>query len=270
MKTAQQKLSNAFSANKHICVGLDPDKSKFPKSLLSSKDSVFQFNKEIIDVTRDLAFGYKLNFAFYEAEGLKGIETLHKTIDYIGTDGFIIGDAKRGDIGNTAEKYANSLFNIFKVDASTLHPYMGSDSVTPFLQFQEKLNFVLVLTSNPSAIDFEKTILQNGSFLYQKVLAEVKNWNKLSNCGIVFGATQYSELESNIKSFGDLPVLLPGVGAQGGSLKDVVRLFSLNRNNNFIINSSRGIIYRSNQSDFAEQARLELLRLNDSVLENKI
>ncbi|MDP2301569.1 MAG: orotidine-5'-phosphate decarboxylase [Ignavibacteria bacterium] len=270
MKTAQEKLKSNYEENKHICVGLDPDKLKIPSSLLTSDDPVFQFNKEIIDATKDLALGYKLNFAFFESEGIKGIETLYKTIEYIGDNHFIIGDAKRGDIGNTAEKYAHSLFNEFKVDASTLHPYMGFDSIEPFLNYHEKLNFILVLTSNPGAADFEKVRISNDKFLYQEVLTKVLSWNKHKNLGIVFGATQISELEGNVSSFEGLPVLLPGVGAQGGSLEDVVRLFIKYKNNNFIINSSRGIIYKSNGNDFAEQARIELSKLNQAVAENKI
>jgi orotidine-5'-phosphate decarboxylase len=269
MLTSQEKLQIQFDKHSHICVGLDPDKSKFPSSILKSDDSIFQFNKEIIDATKDLACAYKLNFAFFEAEGLKGIETLYKTIDYIGSNHFIIGDAKRGDIGNTAEKYANSLFNEFKVDASTLHPYMGFDSIEPFLSYSDKLNFVLVLTSNPGAADFEKVLLVNNKFLYQEVLTKVLSWNTKENLGIVFGATQITELEENISSFDKLPVLLPGVGAQGGSLEEVVKLFSVYKKNNFIINSSRGIIYKSKNSDFAEQAHIELSKLNQIVLKNK-
>jgi orotidine-5'-phosphate decarboxylase len=270
MISAQTKLVTQFNQNKHICVGLDPDKSKFPLSVLTSDNPVFQFNKEIIDATKDLALGYKLNFAFFESEGIKGIDTLYKTIEYIGQNHFIIGDAKRGDIGNTAEKYAHSLFNEFKVDASTLHPYMGFDSIKPFLIYSDKLNFILVLTSNPGAVDFEKIRLENNKFLYQEVLNKVIKWNENANLGIVFGATQITELEENISSFEKLPVLLPGVGAQGGSLEEVVKLFSQHKNNRFIINSSRGIIYKSKENDFAEKARIEIIKLNQTVLENKI
>lgn len=267
-ETALYKLSRQISNKKHICVGLDTDKNKIPHFLLSEDDPVFAFNKAIIDSTRENAGAYKLNFAFYECDGIEGIKSLLKTIEYISDDHFIIGDAKRGDIGNTAEKYAHSLFNHFNVDASTLHPYMGFDSLQPFFDFKDKLNFVLVLTSNKGANDFEKLKIENGKYLYQNILSKLNDWNVSNNIGVVFGATQIEELRENINHFGDMPVLLPGVGAQGGSLAEVVSSFTELNNYNFLINSSRGIIYKSQELDFADKAGKELETLNMEVLSN--
>lgn len=262
---AFEKLTYQNSKSKFICVGLDPDLQKIPKHLLFAEDPIYEFNKVIIEETAELAAAYKLNFAFYENDGINGFETLLKTIKLIPSDVLIIGDAKRGDIGNTSKMYAHSIFDYFKCDAVTLHPYMGNDSINPFLEYQDKLNFILALTSNPGAEDFEKLKLEDGSFLYQKIIKTVRNWNKRNNCGIVFGATKLEELKENISSFGELPVLLPGVGVQGGSLVDVVNCFINAGKNNFLINSSRGIIYKDNSAKFGEAARQELISLNSKI-----
>ena len=173
-----------------------------------------------------------------------------------------IADAKRGDIGNTSEMYAKSIYEHFCFDAVTLHPYMGKDSLQPFLEYYDKMNYVLVLTSNPGANDFEKLELKDGSFLYQRVLKNANDWNQNKNCGIVFGATKIDELKSNINNFGELSILLPGVGAQGGSLEDVSKVFENSNRKNYLVNISRGIIYKSSGENFAEAARDEIISLN--------
>lgn len=246
------KLNKKFDEGLHICVGLDSDINKIPNHLKNYDDPIYEFNKEIINKTKNAAAAYKLNLAFYEKDGIDGLKTLEKTLAEIPSDVLIIGDAKRGDIGNTSRMYATSLFEHFNFDASTLHPYMGNDSVQPFLDFKNKLNFILVLTSNPSNSDFEKQKLSNGKYLFQEVLEKVNDWNTNNNCGIVFGATNPQELEENIPAFKNLPVLLPGVGSQGGSLEDVARIFQVHNNNNYLVNISRALIYTDSSESFAE------------------
>lgn len=266
--TANEKVNKKNSEGKFICVGLDTDVNKIPSFLRNEKYPTLKFNQLIIESTKDLAAAYKINFAFYEKDGLKGIEELEKTIDLIPGEVLSIADAKRGDIGNTSQMYANSIFDYYKFDSVTLHPYMGKDSLEPFLSYENKLNFILVLTSNPGANDFEKLELVNGRYVYQEILEHINNWNEKKNCGIVFGATKIEELKSNIDAFNDLTVLLPGVGAQGGNLEDVISVFKDHNKKNFLVNVSRGIIYKSSNKNFAEEARNELLRLNE-VTHNK-
>lgn len=261
MKAVEKILENNKSG-KFVCVGLDSDLKKLPEILKNDKDAVFKFNSEIIEATKDYAAGYKINFAFYEQNGSKGLSELEKTVELIPGNILSIADAKRGDIGNTSEMYARSVFEHFRFDAVTLNPYMGKDSLQPFLDYSDKLNFVLVLTSNPGANDFEKLILNDGKLVYQRILKSVNQWNENHNCGIVFGATKIEELKSNIKDFGELTVLLPGVGAQGGSMPDVKKVFKDNKRENFIVNVSRSIIYKSSDSDFAEAARSEIISLH--------
>jgi len=261
-----EKFYSAVETGKHICVGLDADIKKIPSHLSKSADPIFLFNKEIIDATRSNVAAYKLNFAFYEANGIEGLTSLKKTIDYIGDKIFIIGDAKRGDIGSTSAMYAKSVFDYFNCDAVTLHPYMGYDSVQPFLEYNDKLNFILALTSNKSASDFESLTLSSNEKLYQKVIEKVHQWNKqFGNCGIVFGATQLTQLQENINLVNGLPMLLPGVGAQGGSLEDIVTLFNKHKFSTYLINASRSIIYSSDGVQFAESAADELDRLNKAI-----
>jgi orotidine-5'-phosphate decarboxylase len=243
--TAQEKISNRISSGYHICVGLDSDIKKIPKSLLKHSNPILEFNKTIIENTYEEAAAYKINFAFYEKDGSRGFDTIHQTLELIPKNILIIADAKRGDIGNTSEMYAQSIFDYFGFDAVTLHPYMGFDSLSPFIGYKNKLNFILALTSNSGAMDFEKQKLDNGKFLYQQVIEKVHDWNINQNCGIVFGATNIDELKNNIDSFKSMPVLLPGVGAQGGSLEEVTRTFSSRKNMNFMINISRALIYPS-------------------------
>lgn len=263
--TASQKLKIKNNEGKFICVGLDSDLKKIPEILRNKENPIYEFNRQIIDATSRHAAAFKINFAFYESMGLKGIETLKETIAYIPEDILIIADAKRGDIGNTSEKYAESVFNYFNCDSITVNPYMGSDSVEPFLNYDDKLIFILALTSNPGAVDFEKLKTTNGTFIYEEVIKKVKQWNSRGNCGIVFGATNSEELKSSIVSFGDLPVLLPGVGAQGGSLAGVVNSFKGAGRKNYLINVSRGIIYKDPGEKFAETASTEIINLNTEI-----
>lgn len=262
---ALEKLHNKLNEGLHICVGLDSDINRIPKHLIGLENSILQFNKDIIEATMNEAVAYKLNFAFYENKGLEGIKLLEQTIELIPDDVLIIADAKRGDIGNTSKKYAESIFDYFNCDAVTLHPYMGYESVKPFLDYEDKLSFILALTSNPSAIDFEKQLLSNGKFLYQEVISKVNEWNTKGNCGLVFGATKMEELRQNISLFNDMPILLPGVGAQGGSLEDVVESFFVRNKTNFIINISRGLIYFDGSENYIELIHNKISHYNKIV-----
>jgi len=263
--TSQQKIYLNNDDGKFICVGLDTDISKLPPSLKSESDAVYRFNKSIIEATNKFAAAYKINFAFYERYGSKGIEELEKTVSLIPDNILSIADAKRGDIGNTSEMYAKSVYEHFGFDAVTLHPYMGKDSLEPFLEYEDKLNFVLALTSNPGASDFEKLELKNGELVYQNIIRSVSGWNEKQNCGIVFGATKIDELKNSISNFNNLAVLLPGVGAQGGSLKDVAEVFHNANRKNYLVNVSRSIIYKSTSDDFTEAAVQEIISLNDVI-----
>ena len=259
---ATQKLEIKIKNGFHICVGLDTDLQKLPTHLKEKKDAELIFNKEIIEATKDIAAAYKINFAFYEKNGTDGLKTLEKTLACIPEGILTIADAKRGDIGNTSMMYAKSIFGNYGFDSITVNPYMGSDSVEPFLNNQEKIIFILTLTSNRGSEDFQKEKFEDGSYLFQKVISKVHSWNKLKNCGIVFGATNQGELRNNLDLIGGLPVLMPGIGAQGGDLESVIHLFSSKKKKNFIVNVSRGILYKSSESNFAEKARKELESYN--------
>jgi orotidine-5'-phosphate decarboxylase len=263
--TSQDKLNYRITKGLHVCVGLDSDINKIPKFLLNENDPVYEFNKRIFESTYDVACAYKINLAFYERDGKKGIESLQKTLEIFPDDVLIIGDAKRGDIGNTSQMYAEALFDHLKFDASTLHPYMGFDSVEPFLNYKNKLNFILALTSNPGNSDFEKLKLEDGTYLYKRIITKVHEWNKFSNCGIVFGATNSDELKENINLINNLPVLLPGVGAQGGSFEDIVSVFQSANQNNFIINISRALIFADNSTKFDLECRKKLIAYNNLI-----
>lgn len=260
-----KKLISANETGKYICIGLDTDPKKIPSHLNSLKNPVVEFNKRIIESTKDDVAAYKLNLAFYESEGISGLENLIETLSFIPENILTIADGKRGDIGNTSSLYARSIFEHFNFDSSTLNPYMGKDSLEPFLDYNTKLNFILTLTSNPGSSDFQKLQLKNGNFLYQDVIKKIHNWNKNSNCGIVFGATNLNELKENLILIDDLPMLIPGVGAQGGSLEDVTSTLFASNKSSFLINVSRGIIQKSFGEDFAEAARIELLSLNQII-----
>jgi len=265
---AIHKLNTANLTGKYICVGLDTDPQKLPPHLASTQNPVVEFNRKIIEATKESVAAYKLNLAFYESEGINGLKYLEETLSFIPNEILIIADGKRGDIGNTSNLYARSIYEHFNFDSATLNPYMGFDSLEPFLSFNDKLNFILALTSNPGSSDFQKQKFENGKFLYQSVIQKVNAWNKNLNCGIVFGATNLNELKENLDLIENLPLLIPGVGAQGGSLEDVTKILFVNGKNSFLINVSRGIIQKSIGEDFADAARNELINLNKIVNQN--
>jgi orotidine-5'-phosphate decarboxylase len=248
---AQIKLKRSF-----LCVGLDTDISKIPAHLLDTEDPIFEFNKAIIDATKDFAVAYKPNIAFYECYGPKGWESLQKTIDYIPKDIFTIADAKRGDIGNTSSYYAKTFFDYLDCDSVTVAPYMGEDSVSPFLAFENKWVILLALTSNKGALDFQMIQDANGEVLYKKVLQKSCEWGTPENLMFVVGATRAEGIGEVRKLVPDHFFLVPGVGAQGGSLQDVAK-YGWNDDCGLLVNSSRGIIYASGGFDFAEKAREE-------------
>lgn len=253
---ALDKLKLRFNSGLRVCIGLDTDIKKIPPHLLKYENPVLEFNKIIIDSTKDFAAGYKMNFAFYEYLGAKGFEILQKTVEYIPDNIFTIADAKFGDIGNTCEKYAYSVFEHFNFDSVTLNPYMGYDSIMPFISYKDKISFVLVLTSNESAEDFEK-LKFGDEILFKKVLSKVNDWNSNNNLGIVFGATQTEELKDNIKLFGNLITLVPGIGAQSGNLEEVVSVFKA-EGKDYLINISRGIIYCDSSEEFDKKVNTTL------------
>lgn len=265
MISAASKLINKTNNGLHVCVGLDSDIKRIPSHLLQSKNPLLEFNKIIIENSYKDAAAYKINFAFYEKFGSAGFDIIAQTLELIPKDCLTIADAKRGDIGNTSQMYAESIYDHFKFDAVTLHPYMGTDSLSPFLGYKDKLNFVLALTSNSGSADFEKLQLADGSFLFQYVIQKVHLWNQNKNCGIVFGATNSEELKQNVNSFEGLPVLLPGVGAQGGSMADLVQIFSEAKNPDYIVNISRALIYADSTKNFGAAVNKVLKTYNESV-----
>ncbi|MEN9400621.1 MAG: orotidine-5-phosphate decarboxylase [Bacteroidota bacterium] len=252
---AQIKQKRSF-----LCVGLDTDLSKIPSHLLDTEDPIFEFNKAIIDATKDFAVAYKPNIAFYECYGPKGWESLQKTINYIPKDIFTIADAKRGDIGNTSSYYAKTFFEYLKCDSVTVAPYMGEDSVTPFLEFDSKWVILLALTSNKGAHDFQFIQDEDGEELYKKVLRRSCEWGTPENMMFVVGATRAEGIGEVRKLVPNHFFLVPGVGAQGGSLQDVAK-YGWNEDCGLLVNSSRGIIYASGGLDFAEKAREEAQKI---------
>jgi orotidine-5'-phosphate decarboxylase len=237
----------------YLCVGLDTDINKIPRHFISDPDPLFSFNKAIIDTTKDTCVAYKINTSFYEALGVKGWEALEKTAHYIGNDHFKIADAKRGDIGNTSDQYAKAFFERLPFDAITVAPYMGSDSVKPFLQHKGKWAIVLGLTSNEGAKDFE-LLHTGGEFFYEKVLQTAAVWGTTDNMMFVIGATQASEFANIRKLVPHHFFLVPGVGAQGGSLKDISEK-AMTKDCGILVNVSRAIIYASEGENFADKAR---------------
>ena len=249
--------------NSLLCVGLDVNPDRIPPHIMKSEDPIFRFNKHIIDATADLVVAYKPNLAFYEALGSEGWNILKRTVSYIPEGILKIGDAKRGDIGSTAEKYAEGLFAL-GFDVITVNPYLGWDSIAPFIKEEKRGVFVLCLTSNPSSHDFQY-LKVNGEALYQKVAKKVVQWNEKGNCGLVVGATHPAELEKIRNTAPELPFLIPGIGAQGGDLETSVLAGTDEKGGMAIINSSRGIIYASNGENFAEAARKKALKLRDNI-----
>jgi orotidine-5'-phosphate decarboxylase len=258
------KLENAVSKNNSlVCVGLDPDPDIFPDA-----ESVFEFNRAIIDATSDLVCAYKPNFAFYEAFGTQGFAALKETVDYIPKDIPVIGDAKRGDIGNTARAYARSVFDNFNFDAVTINPYMGFDSVAPFLEYRNKGFFILCRTSNAGSGDFQSLeCVADGRRipLFQMVADRASQWNKYGNVGLVVGATYPEELQLLREIYPEMLFLIPGIGAQGGDLEKAVRNGIGAAGSGIIINSARQIIYASRGDDFATAARKAAMDLRDRI-----
>ena len=245
----------------YLCVGLDTDITKIPKHLQQNKNAIVDFNKAIIDATKDYCVSYKINTAFYEANGSKGWDDMEATVNYIPSTHFKIADAKRGDIGNTSSQYAKAFFETLKFDAITVAPYMGEDSIRPFLEYDNKWTIVLGLTSNKGAKDFELQRLfrsennkeATGLFLYEKVIDTVSKWGTADNLMFVTGATQASELENIRKIIPDNFLLVPGVGFQGGSLADVSK-YGMTKNCGLLVNASRAVIYAGDGVSFAEEA----------------
>lgn len=263
------KLSKVVEKNDSLlCVGLDIDREKVPRHLFTKeKKPLLTFNRAIIDATLDLICCYKLNMAFYESLGTNGIELLMHTLDYIPREVPVILDGKRGDIGNTAQQYAHTLFDFYKADATTVNPYLGADSIQPFLEYKNKCTFILCRTSNPSAKDFQDLpVGEEKTPLYQLVARKIKNWNKNGNCGAVVGATYPEELRIVRSIIGDsIPMLIPGVGKQGGDLEKSVTYGTNSRGELAIINSSRSILYASSKTDFASAARKATLYLKEEI-----
>jgi len=249
-----------------VCVGLDSDIKHIPSFLLSELDPLFTFNKAIIDATKDYAAAYKLNIAFYEALGIPGWELLERTLSVIPRDAIIIADAKRGDIENTGRKYAETYFKTYEFDAVTVAPYMGMDSVTPFLEYEDKGVFLLCLTSNSGSSDFQFIKNDEGEPLYLSVAQKALGWNFLfGNCGLVVGGTHTNEIHEIRETAPDLPFLIPGIGAQGGNLEMVIKCGTDKYGRSALINSSRTILYASSERDFAEAARARTKQLRDKI-----
>ncbi len=266
--TRQQLVEQIFSKKNYLCVGLDTDLTKIPNHLRSDPDAIFRFNQQIIDATKEHCIGYKINTAFYEAEGLKGWEALERTVNYIPSTHFKIADAKRGDIGNTSSQYARAFFETMNFDAVTVAPYMGEDSIRPFLEYTDKWTILLGLTSNSGAADFEwqrvthhTEILEEGihirkqeeSYLYELVFRKAMHWGNENNLMFVVGATQASAFVGIREMAPNHFFLVPGVGAQGGSLKEISEK-TLTNEGGLLVNASRAVIYASGGEDFAEAA----------------
>ena len=252
----KQLIEQIFTKKSFLCVGLDTDLNKIPKFLLNEEDSIFSFNKAIIDATAPYCVAYKPNLAFYECYGLKGMEAFEKTITYLKEkypNHFIIADAKRGDIGNTSKMYAQTFFKEYNVDALTIAPYMGEDSVKPFLEYEGKWVILLALTSNKGSHDFQLFEDKDGVRLFERVLSKAQEWGTTENLMFVVGATQGSLFADIRKLASDSFLLVPGVGAQGGSLQEVCK-YGMNKDCGLLVNSSRGIIYASSEANFAEVA----------------
>ncbi len=266
--TTQELIAQIHKKQSFLCIGLDTDLEKIPPHLLEEEDPIFAFNKAIIDATHHLCVAYKPNTAFYEAYGIKGWQALGKTISYLNENHpeiFTIADAKRGDIGNTSTRYAKAFFEEFGFDSITIAPYMGKDSVEPFLAFKDKHTILLALTSNEGAYDFQ-TQKVDGVALYKKVLQTSLSYENAHNLMYVVGATKASYLGDIRKIIPDGFLLVPGVGAQGGSLKEVCH-YGMNRNVGLLVNSSRGIIYASKDMDFASKAALKAEELQQQMQE---
>jgi orotidine-5'-phosphate decarboxylase len=248
----EQLVNQIFTKQTYLCVGLDTDLTKIPKHLQQQPDPIFQFNKAIIDATKDYCVAYKINTAFYEAEGLKGWEAMEETANYIPSTHFKIADAKRGDIGNTSAQYAKAFFETLNFDAITVAPYMGADSIKPFLDYKDKWTILLGLTSNEGAKDFELQKLGD-EYLYEHVIRKASEWGSTENLMFVVGATRADEFINLRKLSPGHFFLVPGVGAQGGSLKEISEK-AMTKDCGLLVNASRAVIYASDGEDFAEKA----------------
>lgn len=255
-----EKLLAASRTNKSLlCIGLDPDPALMPKI------SISEFNKAIVTATSELVCAYKPNLAFYEALGMEGLQALRETIECIPDHIPIIGDAKRGDIGNTAKAYARSLFESFGFDAATVNPYLGFDSIEPFLKYEDKGVFILCRTSNPGAMDFQNIVDASGKPLYEIVAGKAREWNAKGNIGLVVGATYPQELQKIRRLCPDMPLLIPGVGSQGGDLALAVKDGVDAHGEKAVINVSRQVLYASSGKDFAEAAWRVARELRDRI-----
>lgn len=265
--TRSELIHTIKSKKSCLSVGLDVDKDRIPEFLKrESKDPVFEFNKQIIDSTHDICVCYKLNIAFYEAFGAEGWTSLSRTLDYIPSDIFTIADAKRGDIGNTSRMYAQAFFEQYNFDAITVAPYMGADSVQPFLEFDDKWVVLLALTSNRGSQDFQYFSNEANELLYQKVISTSQTWGDSGQMMYVVGATHPQELREIRASLPHHFLLIPGVGAQGGTVEEVMQAASVNGDCNLLINSSRGIIYAGDDRNFPEKARKSALELQSEMV----
>lgn len=264
--TTDQLIAQIHKKQSFLCIGLDVDLNKIPRHLLAEEDPIFTFNKAIIDATHHLCVAYKPNTAFYEAYGIKGWQALEKTINYLNENYpeiYTIADAKRGDIGNTSTMYAKAFFEDLGFDSVTVAPYMGKDSVEPFLAFDDKHTILLALTSNQGAFDFQTKTIE-GQELYKNVLETSKSWQNSENLMYVVGATKAEFLADIRKIIPNSFLLVPGVGAQGGNLQDVCK-YGINSNVGILINSSRGIIYASQDEDFAKEAAAKAQALQSEM-----
>ncbi len=252
--TLQFLIEQIKEKKSYLCVGLDTSIEKIPENLQSCNDAIFEFNKQIIDATKDLCVAYKINTAFYESSGIKGWQAMEKTVNYIPSTHFKIADAKRGDIGNTSSQYAKAFFEVLNFDAITVAPYMGYDSIQPFLAYKNKWTIVLGLTSNKGSEDFQQQKI-DGNYLYETVLRKISQWGTKENLMFVVGATKATELESIRKIIPDNFLLIPGVGAQGGSMEDVSK-YGMNKDCGLLVNASRAIIYAGSNENFAGEARI--------------
>jgi orotidine-5'-phosphate decarboxylase len=250
--------------NSYLCVGLDTDIAKIPKHLHSAADPVYEFNKQIIDATKEYSVAYKPNIAFYEALGPKGWETLQKTLDYIPKDCFTIADAKRGDIGNTSSLYAKAYFQRMNFDSITVAPYMGEDSVKPFLEFPDKWVILLIHTSNSGSVDIQQLETRGGKYVYEEVIFASQRWATADQMMYVVGATKADKIGTIRALAPDHFFLVPGVGAQGGDLEAVSKA-GMNNQCGLLVNSSRAIIYASTGEDFAEAARKEAFKVQSEM-----
>ncbi len=260
----KQLYANILEKESFLCIGLDTDIDQIPKFLLDYNDPIYEFNKRIIDATHDICVAYKPNIAFYEALGPKGWETLEKTMDYIPDNIFTIADAKRGDIGNTSDRYAKTYFEYFDFDAVTVAPYMGVDSVSPFLAYEDKWVILLALTSNAGSNDFQRIVDKDGKPLYKSVIETSKKWGSPDNIMYVIGATHPSDFTEIRELAEEHFFLVPGIGAQGGDLASVVK-YGSNDLCGLLVNSSRGIIYAGDDELFANAARQSALVLKNQM-----